>query len=596
MMRNLITTFVAMWAASTAARADDSVVGSPHDLSVFGPGPIRAVVEDRVCIFCHVPHNARPQTPLWNRFDPQLHYRVYTSSTTDARIRQPTGPSKMCLSCHDGLMAIGLGANASGRVGEPPADHPAAMTQRFMPPGPTNLTDDLSDDHPIGFRYDRALSRRDPQIRPPDVVSREIPLGRHNEVHCTACHDPHDNSLGDFLRITDRRAALCLTCHDLRGWKRSSHANSPAATVGRRVDPRERLKYSDMAQNACANCHRVHTAPHPERLLRFVREEDNCLNCHDGTVSRHDILSEIRKFSAHRVETRTGTHDPTERDFAMRPHAECVDCHNPHAAEAGSIARIFGPTAAPADGPLAGVRGVNIAGLPIDRSRFAYEICLRCHADKPVRTRSTLVRDVHELNTRREFQPTNPSFHPVAGPRRNPDVVSLLPPIRIGTMLTCTDCHASDDARALGGGGPNGPHGSRWFPLLAARYETRDFTIESASAYALCYRCHDRTSVLRDDSFPFHRLHIVVARSTCSTCHDPHGVSAGSGPSNSHTNLINFDRRIVRPVRTAGGARPVRFRDTGRYSGNCTLTCHGVDHINLVYGAGGAPRLRLGGR
>lgn len=579
-------------------RADDSVVGSPHDMSALSPHRIRAIEQDQVCIFCHIPHNARPQSPLWNRFDPQLHYRVYQSSTTDARIGQPSGVSKMCLSCHDGLMAVGLVGSLPGRGGAAAEHDPhdwssgqdIRTSTRFMPPGPTNLTNDLSDDHPIGFRYDRALFRRDPQLRPPDEVSRVIPLGKHKEVHCTACHDPHNNSLGDFLRITDRRGTLCMTCHDLRGWSTSAHANVPVATAGRRVDPRERLKYGDMPENACAVCHRVHTAPKPERLLRFEREEDNCLNCHDGSIAKSDILSQIRKFSAHRGDTRTGAHDPAERDHTMPPHVECVDCHNPHAAQGEPIVRIRGPAPVPAVGSLRGVRGVTIGGAPVEVSTFAYEICFRCHGDRSMPTRTPrILRQVTEFNTRREFHPSSPSSHPIAAPRRNPDVVSLMPPYRSGMVLSCTDCHNADDARSQGGGGPDGPHGSRWRPLLTDRYETRDYTVESASAYALCYRCHDRTSILRDDSFPFHRLHIVVARTPCSVCHDPHGIPAGAA-SNRHSNLINFDRLVVRPVRTAGGLRPVRFEDTGRYSGSCTLTCHGVDHINLQYGAGAAPR------
>ena len=48
--------------------------------------------------------------------------------------------------------------------------------------------------------------------------------------------------------------------------------------------------------------------------------------------------------------------------------------------------------------------------------------------------------------------------------RRNTDVVSLLPPFRQGTVVTCTDCHSSDDAPIAGGSGPAGPHGSRFEP------------------------------------------------------------------------------------------------------------------------------------
>ena len=237
MTTRLTGTAFALFACSLAAwvPADESVVNSKHDLSVRGPGPIRAVHENQICIFCHTPHNAAPQTPLWNRANPRTHYRIYESSTTDARVDQPSGPSKMCLSCHDGSMALG---NVLSR----PATHPIVMTARTIPPGTTDLTNDLSDDHPIGFRYDRALSNMDRQLRPPEVVSRELPLGAHGEMHCTTCHDPHNNELGDFLRVSDRMSALCVSCHDLSGWRHASHAISHKRTTGRKVDPGERLK------------------------------------------------------------------------------------------------------------------------------------------------------------------------------------------------------------------------------------------------------------------------------------------------------------------------------------------------------------------
>ena len=159
--------------------ADKSVVNSKHDLSFKGPGLTRAVHESQICIFCHTPHNAAPQTPLWNRENPRTHYRIYESSTTDARIDQPSGPSKMCLSCHDGSMALG---NVLSR----PATHPIVMTARTIPPGTKDLTNDLSDDHPIGFRYDRALANADHQIRPPEIISRQRAArlaGRRLRVH-----------------------------------------------------------------------------------------------------------------------------------------------------------------------------------------------------------------------------------------------------------------------------------------------------------------------------------------------------------------------------------------------------------------------------
>ncbi|MCO6435931.1 MAG: hypothetical protein J5J06_02460 [Phycisphaerae bacterium] len=570
------------------AMADESVVNSKHDLSVRGPGPIRAVQETEICIFCHAPHNTAPQTPLWNRENPRRYYRIYESSTTDARIDQPSGPSKMCLSCHDGTMALG---NVLSR----PLAEPIVMTARTMPPGENDLTNDLSDDHPIGFRYDRALSNADPQIRAPEVVSQDLPLGVHGEMHCTTCHDPHNNELGEFLRVTDQMSAICLSCHDLKGWELGSHSVSTNRVAGRIVDPTERLKYHTVRDNACANCHKIHSADQPERLLRFQREEDNCLNCHSGSVAAFNIAADIGKRSAHDGRFRTGVHDAAEIPFGMRRHAECVDCHNPHASGPDRLGVVRGTMGQTVKGPNLHVKGITLTGRETDDAKFLYEICFKCHADGVARPRRPdIERQVVQTNVRLQFQPSNPSFHPIAAPRRNDDVVSLIAPLRVGSILSCMDCHNSDNSRFAGGTGANGPHGSIYEPLLVRNYETADFTVESAQAYALCYECHDRQSILNNESFPLHRRHIVDLRTPCSVCHDAHGVYRGQGNSTNHSNLINFDLSVVFPVTGVAGAG-IEYRDTGRLSGSCTLTCHGFTHVNFPYAnprAGGTSRIQ----
>ena len=107
-LRGEYTFAIILLSISCVAYGAERIANSKHDLSVSSPNPIRAIDEERICIFCHTPHNTDPQTPLWNRHSPTTHYRIYRSSTTDARIDQPSGPSKMCLSCHDGSLAIGL--------------------------------------------------------------------------------------------------------------------------------------------------------------------------------------------------------------------------------------------------------------------------------------------------------------------------------------------------------------------------------------------------------------------------------------------------------------------------------------------------------
>lgn len=548
------------------SRADDSVVNSKHDLSSQGPGPVRALGESEVCVFCHTPHNASPAAPLWNRANPQTHYRIYRSSTTQARVDQPGAASKLCLSCHDGSIALGMTLNR---------DAPIPMSHTFIPTGPADLTNDLSDDHPVGFRYDRTLARRDPKLRDPQLVDHRIQLGPRGELECTACHDPHNNELGDFLRLPMREGVLCTTCHAFEGWPVSAHAISQRP-VPPQITRGERLSFATMADNACASCHVSHGAPHRERLLRD-RAFDLCIGCHDGVTAR-DVLSAAGQRSGHRTRRARDRHDPDEDPRTMPAHVDCVDCHNPHAVQANPFATVNRAWSA-AQGPLykpcmEGVPGVSLAGAPLAEARFYYEVCFRCHADNPVPINDRIVRQRDTFgNVRREFLPTAASAHPVTfAARRTGESPSLLPALRGGGTIGCQDCHNNPDARQLGGGGANGPHGSRYPFLLVDRYETADFTIESPTSYALCYRCHDRNSILADESFPLHRIHVERGRSPCSACHAPHGVNGNAAQ---HSHLINFDLSIV------GGQR--QFIDTGRFSGSCTLTCHGVVHANFTY-------------
>lgn len=553
---------------AAAALADDTIINSKHDLSAFGPGPVRAIAETQVCIFCHTPHNASPDAPLWNRHNPTTYYRIYRSRSMDARVDQPGPASKLCLSCHDGSLALGLTLDR-------PLTDPILMTHTHMPTGPSNLTTDLSDDHPIGFRYDRALSNRDPQLRPPQLVDHRIPLGERGELECIACHDPHNNELGDFLRITDREGALCLTCHDMKGWRFSSHALSPrrvplSATNG------QQLPYASLADNACQSCHLPHTAPYREQLL-YDAPSRLCLDCHDG-VNASNVLEVTDKQYGHRINPLLPPRDNPDRRSRLERYVQCTDCHNPHAV---SKEVLRGRLAIGQQGPLVPpamreVPGETLGGLPIESARFYYEVCFRCHGDRPVLAPQRIIREQDELgNIRRQFLPTTASAHPVTFPARlTPgEVPSLLPEYRNRRFISCQSCHNNPDSIDEGGLEVNGPHTSRYEYLLVAQYETDDFTLESPQSYALCYRCHDRTSILGDESFSLHNVHIVRGRTPCSACHAPHGVN---GSPAQHDHLINFDLSIVQGEHL--------FVDTGDRTGSCTLTCHGVRHVNFTYG------------
>ncbi|MEZ5063778.1 MAG: cytochrome c3 family protein [bacterium] len=561
-LRCAIAALVAGVTVSTAAASD--IASSRHNLSVSGPGPVRAAAETQICIFCHTPHNASSVAQLWNRSASTATYTPYTSSSLDAAPGQPTGSSKLCLSCHDGTIALG---DVLSRA--TPIPMAGGVTQ--MPAGPSNLGTTLHDDHPVSFPYTAALAAADGELADPASLGGDVRLDAGGELQCTTCHDAHDDSNGDFLVQDNTAGALCRTCHETAYWTSSSHYVSGRIWNGVPPDPWPHTDYANVSDNACESCHNPHTAATPERLLNQAPEETNCLVCHNGNVARTDLDAEFAKVYTHPIDGTVGIHDSEEPGLVVDRHVECSDCHNGHAANpAGG----FPPEVS---GWQYGVKGVDTAGGAVDPASYQYETCYRCHADSPGLPTPTIPRVVAEANKRLQFDPANPSYHPVETAGANPNVPSLLGNWSESSVMYCIDCHTNDEGPRSGGSGPEGPHGSSYPALLGWRYETADRTQESVSAYNLCYRCHSRASILSDISFGEHRRHIVNEDTPCSACHDPHGVRVGGGGGD-HTHLINFDTSIVSPRNGV-----LEFNDNGLFHGSCTLSCHGESHSNETY-------------
>ena len=564
----LATTTLAM--AVAGALAHDSVgqqvsiVDSKHNLSISGPGPFRATSESRICIFCHTPHRARVEAPLWNRDDSRETYMTYASSTFGGVTHQPNGGSKLCLSCHDGSIALGAVLSLDQEVA-------FGQGYRFLDTGDAFVGSSLIDDHPISFHYDSSDGGSGIDYVPSGAIPEPVHLDEAGLVQCTSCHDTHNNEHGNFLWASDRFGGLCLSCHAPRDWIAGSHANSNATWGGAGLDPWPFTEYDTVAENACANCHRPHNAGEPERLMAHTGEEENCLRCHTGAVAALDIAQELSKPFGHTTLTVANTHDPAENPLVMDRHSECEDCHNPHVAHAGEVPAPGVP------GPTEGVSGLTSLGQPVERIRFGFELCYKCHADNHGLV-VHVPRQVPQANTRREFSPNNPSYHPVEASGRNPDVPSLLPPWTVASLVECSDCHQSNSSPDAGGSGPAGPHGSIFEPLLIANYEFRSGFPESPSRYALCYRCHSRSSILNDESFDKHDKHIRGENASCAACHDSHGISSSQGNPINNTHLINFDTSVVFP-----NNGQMYFEDRGIRAGACTLICHGEDHDQEDY-------------
>jgi hypothetical protein len=104
-----LLTSAGLWSVQALAVANVAI--TKHNLSVAGPGTIKATAgtETQTCVFCHIPHLASNVGALWNRRNPAAApaYIQYTSSTTKGTMGQPNGASLLCLSCHDGTIALG---------------------------------------------------------------------------------------------------------------------------------------------------------------------------------------------------------------------------------------------------------------------------------------------------------------------------------------------------------------------------------------------------------------------------------------------------------------------------------------------------------
>lgn len=578
--------FMASLGPSPRAHATGNISVTVHNLSPSGPGTQKDGRAAGTCAYCHTPHNTTPIAPLWSRSSSGITYQLYSSMSMQATVDQPTGSSRLCLSCHDGILALSsVRLAGTGSTG-------AAASSPLM--GKTVLGSDLRASHPVSLTYDAALVAKRGELTDPKALPSSVRLDANRQLQCTSCHDAHDNSLGNFLRMDNSQATLCMACHRLSSWETSSHATSTATWTGAGTNPWPPNGKPFVAGNACNDCHRSHAAAHGERLLARASETENCTICHGGTVGKKDIAAEFAgagKISRHPIEAAQWVHAPGENSSTMQRHVTCVDCHNPHQARAASA----GDTRLA--GPLRGVAGVSSSGAPIPSASYEYQLCLKCHGEPSTvgPTRADRGRNVAD-----KVNPSNKSYHPIVAAAKNGTARGLAQGYTASSTIGCIDCHNNND------GSPRGPHASRFAPILERSYVTTDPAVESPAAYAICYKCHDRNAIVSAPALSTspsraaaprtktltpapkaaaastagfsHWLHVVKNQTSCAVCHDAHG-------SRTNPRLINFMTRDVagRPVVSANSMGQLEYIATGLAQGTCNLSCHGKDHVPSMY-------------
>lgn len=163
-----------------------------------------------ICKPCHTPHNAIPSLPrLWNHELTTATYTMHAGS--GAADTDFDTISRMCLSCHDGTVALdNFGGNTAGNN---------YISNR------SKLGTNLANDHPIGS--DAEYPPEDPPVwwstafkDPPDYgLKLKDWQSKHTGntikvVSCATCHDVHSQYGNEHMLVRVNSASqLCLACH-----------------------------------------------------------------------------------------------------------------------------------------------------------------------------------------------------------------------------------------------------------------------------------------------------------------------------------------------------------------------------------------------
>jgi len=288
-MKKVLASVVALgcFAAGTALAgmpAGTGVNGSLHDMTAVQPATADEM--GRVCVYCHTPHHATKDDagvdnyPLWNHalVDPST-YVAYTWATpandvTDLHISNPLiGPSRLCMSCHDGAIAYDQHGDANGNtVGQFFGTGGNSISS--LNNGRAALTNDLSNTHPIGFNYVRAK-----EIRNAKAGNGSATAGGATEIV------PETYGFATAINITPNLAANQLQYNEVIRNDGTGHKLIKDVLYGGTM-------------MTCASCHEVHnkenvsqkpynglhgkdTSKAPNYFL-YAQEDQSliCLSCH----------------------------------------------------------------------------------------------------------------------------------------------------------------------------------------------------------------------------------------------------------------------------------------------------------------------------
>jgi predicted CXXCH cytochrome family protein len=188
-MKRLLLVLPVIALLAVAAQAD--LINSAHNFSTTG------WAGGEVCKPCHTPHNALQGDPysmvnhiLWNHEITTATFTMFDGST-----QQITTLSKLCLSCHDGTVALDSFGGNAGSVYINPTK---------------SLGTDLRDDHPVAVAYQEQWHAPASDLQYAVLWDN----GGTLFIECSTCHEPHNRARQDYmLRVSNSGSTLCFDCH-----------------------------------------------------------------------------------------------------------------------------------------------------------------------------------------------------------------------------------------------------------------------------------------------------------------------------------------------------------------------------------------------
>lgn len=228
--------FILMSGLSEGAGRKISEIGNKHNFSYMNISSNFRAVEGgdtsgfnrdaQICVFCHTPHRSSGEGPLWNRAASTRTFKHFSSATlaidnaalqADADYGQPTGSSRLCLSCHDGVTAIGAVFTT-----------PGTMTTVNIPTISSTIGyETYSSHHPVSFRYNQTVRNllkgapynKELKDLPPTSYDINVKLDKQERMQCTTCHDPHQDKsdvpgITHPFWVTTTYEKVCESCHN----------------------------------------------------------------------------------------------------------------------------------------------------------------------------------------------------------------------------------------------------------------------------------------------------------------------------------------------------------------------------------------------